>query len=214
MFVEAHFSGLKPFLTLNKSFMYNLLQITMDDHGVLTSQSDLYNIPFSEQVLLDYLLEHLEICPAQVTQAIRYLILAEHLLDTDPSVKTRLPEKEGRQKKPSAKEQEGQQKKQSSREKEGRQKKTSARKIEFEYQDLHPELARTLTLWRRQKAGDQSVPPYIILQNKTLQAIADATPTTEEELLAMPGYGPGLFARTGEEILQIVNDYLCPSNVS
>lgn len=170
--------------------MYNLLQITMDDHGVLTSQSDLYNIPFSEQVLLDYLLEHLEICPAQVTQAIRYLILAEHLLDTDPSVKTRLPEKEGRQKK------------------------TSARKIEFEYQDLHPELARTLTLWRRQKAGDQAVPPYIILQNKTLQAIADATPTTEEELLAMPGYGPGLFARTGEEILQIVNDYLCPSNVS
>ena len=202
MFVEAHFSGQKPFLTLNKSFMYNLLQITMDDHGVLTSQSDLYNIPFSEQVLLDYLLEHLEICPAQVTQAIRYLILAEHLLDTDPSVKTRLPEKEGQQKKPSA------------REKEGQQKKTSARKIEFEYQDLHPELARTLTLWRRQKAGDQAVPPYIILQNKTLQAIADATPTTEEELLAMPGYGPGLFARTGEEILQIVNDYLCPSNVS
>ena len=202
MFVETHFSGQKPFLTLNKSFMYNLLQITLDDHGVLTSQSDLYNIPFSEQVLLDYLLEHLEICPAQVTQAIRYLILAEHLLDTDPSVKTRLPEKEGRQKKPSA------------REKEGRQKKTSARKIEFEYQDLHPELARTLTLWRRQKAGDQAVPPYIILQNKTLQAIADATPTTEEELLAMPGYGPGLFARTGEEILQIVNDYLCPSNVS
>jgi len=182
--------------------MYNLLQITLDDHGVLTSQSDLYNIPFSEQVLLDYLLEHLEICPAQVTQAIRYLILAEHLLDTDPSVKTRLPEKEGQQKKPSAKE------------KEGRQKKTSARKIEFEYQDLHPELARTLTLWRRQKAGDQAVPPYIILQNKTLQAIADATPTTEEELLAMPGYGPGLFARTGEEILKIVNDYLCPSNVS
>ena len=202
MFVEAHFSGQKPFLTLNKSFMYNLLQITLDDHGVLTSQSDLYNIPFSEQVLLDYLLEHLEICPAQVTQAIRYLILAEHLLDTDPSVKTRLPEKEGRQKKPSA------------REKEGREKKPSARKIEFEYQDLHPELARTLTLWRRQKAGDQAVPPYIILQNKTLQAIADATPTTEEELLAMPGYGPGLFARTGEEILQIVNDYLCPSNVS
>lgn len=170
--------------------MYNLLQITLDDHGVLTSQSDLYNIPFSEQVLLDYLLEHLEICPAQVTQAIRYLILAEHLLDTDPSVKTRLPEKEGRQKKP------------------------SARKKEFEYQDLHPELARTLTLWRRQKAGDQAVPPYIILQNKTLQAIADATPTTEEELLAMPGYGPGLFARTGEEILQIVNDYLCPFSVS
>ena len=206
--------------------MYNLLQITLDDHGVLTSQSDLYNIPFSEQVLLDYLLEHLEICPTQVTQAIRYLILAEHLLDTDPSVKTRLPEKEGQQKKPSAREKEGREKKLSSREKKGRekklssrekegqQKKTSARKIEFEYQDLHPELAQTLTLWRRQKAVGQAVPPYIILQNKTLQAIADATPTTEEELLAMPGYGPGLFARTGEEILQIVNDYLCPSSVS
>lgn len=81
------------------------------------------------------------------------------------------------------------------------------------YQDRHPELARALTLWRRAKAQEINVPAYYILHQRVLHAIADAAPQTEEELLALPGFGPGLFARYGEDILKLTAE-VCPSSES
>lgn len=72
------------------------------------------------------------------------------------------------------------------------------------YQGPNPQLANALQLWRREKAKAVGLPAYIILHQRVLYGIADAAPLNKEQLLAISGFGPGLFARYGEEILQLV----------
>ena len=69
---------------------------------------------------------------------------------------------------------------------------------------LHPELESALILWRREKSGELRVPPFYILHQRTLLNIADLAPANREELLAVSGFGPGLYARYGEEILALI----------
>ena len=73
----------------------------------------------------------------------------------------------------------------------------------FDYKDLHPELTEALVAWRRAKARELQAPVFMILHQRVLYAIADKMPVSEDELLAIPGFGPGLFARHGQEILQL-----------
>ena len=73
---------------------------------------------------------------------------------------------------------------------------------------LHPELEKALILWRREKAGELRVPPYYILHQRTLLNIADLAPANREELLAVPGFGPGFYARYGEEILALIQQFV------
>ena len=84
----------------------------------------------------------------------------------------------------------------------------SARK-EARYHHLgqHPELEKALIDWRRSKAAEEGVPAYYVLHQRVLYGIADAAPQTEEELLALEGFGPGLFKRYGEEILALVQEF-------
>lgn len=85
----------------------------------------------------------------------------------------------------------------------------------YDYKDLHPSLARELMAWRRKKAREAGYPAFAILHQKVLLSIADQRPLTEEALLSIPGFGPGLFARHGREILAITNQTPadpCPSN--
>ena len=84
----------------------------------------------------------------------------------------------------------------------------SARKdARYTYFGWHPDLEEELVAWRRKKAREFNYPAYLILQQKVLLAIADKRPVTEEELLSIPGFGKGLFARYGQEILAITNKY-------
>ena len=83
----------------------------------------------------------------------------------------------------------------------------SARKdARYNYSGLHPDLESALITWRRGKATERDVPAYYILHQRVLLEIADAAPASAEELLALPGFGPGLYARYGEEILAIVRN--------
>ncbi len=75
-----------------------------------------------------------------------------------------------------------------------------------DYIGLHPLLEQALVDWRREKAKALNVPSYYILHQRVLLALADEAPSTEEDLLAVPGFGPGLLKRYGEEILQLVRD--------
>lgn len=82
----------------------------------------------------------------------------------------------------------------------------SARKdARFHYAGLHPELAMALLEWRRKKAAEQHIPAYYVLHQGVLLGLADLAPQTLEELLTVPGFGPGLQARYGEEILAITS---------
>lgn len=73
------------------------------------------------------------------------------------------------------------------------------------YLELHPELEKALTLWRREKAREQGVPAYHILHQRVLLAIADAAPISEMELLDIPGFGTAMLRRYGQEILDLVD---------
>ena len=77
----------------------------------------------------------------------------------------------------------------------------------YSYQCLHPDLEKELKEWRKQKAKAKNLPVYLILRQKVLLDIADNAPSTEEELLDIPGFGPGLYASYGQEILALTKPY-------
>ena len=60
----------------------------------------------------------------------------------------------------------------------------------------------------RAKAKEKGVSAFLILTNRTLFAISDHAPLTEEELLCIPGFGPNRFASYGVEILSLVEKSL------
>jgi DNA helicase-2/ATP-dependent DNA helicase PcrA len=58
--------------------------------------------------------------------------------------------------------------------------------------------------WRRERARSDGVPAYVVADNKTLAAIAAQRPTSEGELLGVPGIGPHKVETYGPDILRIV----------
>ena len=73
-----------------------------------------------------------------------------------------------------------------------------------EEQDL---LAR-LKDWRRETAAARGWPAYVVLPDKTLNAIAVRRPATMDELAACPGIGPIKLDLYGEQLLELVAGYL------
>jgi len=74
------------------------------------------------------------------------------------------------------------------------------------YEGDHPFIAESLVAWRREKANERGIPPYFILHQRVLYAIADALPQTEEELLAIPGFGRGKLEKYGKDILKYTTE--------
>jgi ATP-dependent DNA helicase RecQ len=58
-----------------------------------------------------------------------------------------------------------------------------------------------LRSWRAVRAREQGVPAYVILNDKTLRALAENRPQTVDGLLAVPGIGTAKAARYGVELL-------------
>jgi len=77
-----------------------------------------------------------------------------------------------------------------------------------DYLGLHPAVEDALMEWRRGKAEERKVPAYFVLHQRVLLAIADDAPATKEELLDVAGFGPGLYARYGEELLELIRETL------
>jgi len=63
-------------------------------------------------------------------------------------------------------------------------------------------LFQRLRTLRKSIADQQSVPAYIVFSDKTLRAIAEARPSTPQELLAISGVGPLKLERYGEAFLK------------
>lgn len=59
-----------------------------------------------------------------------------------------------------------------------------------------------LRAWRRATALHEGVPAFRVLTNATLDALATLQPQSREEMLAVPGIGPRLVERYGDELLQ------------
>lgn len=81
-----------------------------------------------------------------------------------------------------------------------------------DYKSLHPILKDNLIQWRRALAREKNLSAFVIITNSTLFAISDRAPMTEEDLQAIPGFGPSRFAKYGEDILAIVEESLSKEN--
>jgi ATP-dependent DNA helicase RecQ len=71
-------------------------------------------------------------------------------------------------------------------------------------------LVDALRQWRLDEARRQEVPAYCILPNRTLLAVVEALPASEDELLEVKGIGPTLADRYGLRILEIVREMGSP----
>jgi DNA helicase-2/ATP-dependent DNA helicase PcrA len=61
-------------------------------------------------------------------------------------------------------------------------------------------------VWRRARAEEDEVPPYVVFDNKTLDAIARTRPQTLRDLSQLPGVGPVKLERYGNDVLALVRD--------
>jgi DNA helicase-2/ATP-dependent DNA helicase PcrA len=66
------------------------------------------------------------------------------------------------------------------------------------------ELFERLREWRKDKAGEESVPAFVVFTDATLQLIAEHKPRTPEALLRIAGIGRAKLDRYGEDVLAVV----------
>ena len=77
--------------------------------------------------------------------------------------------------------------------------------VESDALPVDVDLYERLRAWRRMKARDLNLPPYMVFGDRTLRAIAVHKPTTSGELLVLPGIGESKLTQYGDEILTVVN---------
>ena len=68
------------------------------------------------------------------------------------------------------------------------------------------EIILKLKAWRKRKADDLNVPPYVIFGDKTLLDLAAKKPKSKQELLNVYGIGRAKAEEFGRSILQIIED--------
>ncbi len=71
-----------------------------------------------------------------------------------------------------------------------------------------PELFSILQDLRRKVARRQELPPYVIFQDPSLEAMATTYPVTQAELLNIPGVGAGKAKRYGDEFLEVIRQHV------
>lgn len=74
-----------------------------------------------------------------------------------------------------------------------------------------PDLYDMLQDLRKKKSKELKVPPYVIFQDPSLQAMATFFPQTIEELQNIAGVGPGKAKRYGKEFCELIKRY-CEDN--
>jgi len=65
------------------------------------------------------------------------------------------------------------------------------------------QLEQALKGWRTTVAKKLGMPPFVVLHDRTLRAIAHARPTTPNQLQGIPGMGPTKVEKYGDQILSV-----------
>lgn len=71
-----------------------------------------------------------------------------------------------------------------------------------------PELFAILNSLRKRVAQQLNLPPYIIFQDPSLEAMATTYPVTIDELAGIPGVGSGKAKRYGDEFVKLIRTYV------
>lgn len=74
--------------------------------------------------------------------------------------------------------------------------------------DADAGFAKLLRQWRAAKAKEEGLPAYMVLQQKALQSISTNLPRTPTELKRQLGVGPKTVDKYGDEILDLVNEWI------
>ena len=76
-----------------------------------------------------------------------------------------------------------------------------------------PDLYDMLIDLRKKKSKELQVPPYVIFQDPSLQAMATIFPQTVEELQNVPGVGAGKAHRYGAEFCELIKRYCIDNDI-
>ncbi|WP_125038495.1 ATP-dependent DNA helicase UvrD2 [Nocardioides sp. LS1] len=66
------------------------------------------------------------------------------------------------------------------------------------------ELFERLRDWRKERAGEESVPAFVVFTDATLQLIAEHRPTTPEAMLKISGIGRSKLDKYGDDVLALL----------
>lgn len=96
--------------------------------------------------------------------------------------------------------------------KESKTKKTEKIKVpsDISFPDLYEKIVR----WRQKKAKETNLPAYCILQQKATLGLVNLLPDTKEALLKIPYFGKVNAEKYGEELLEIVSEYMKENNLT
>lgn len=78
---------------------------------------------------------------------------------------------------------------------------------------LDPELFRMLKDMQIKVARKHDLPPYVIFQERSLEAMATMYPTTIDELKNIPGVGAGKAARYGKEFVELIQRHVADNDI-
>jgi ATP-dependent DNA helicase RecQ len=67
-----------------------------------------------------------------------------------------------------------------------------------------PTLVSALRAWRSEVARTRGVPAYVVLHDSTIDGIAAARPTTQDQLRGIPGIGDKKLEHYGDELIALV----------
>ena len=67
-------------------------------------------------------------------------------------------------------------------------------------------IVESLKNWRKRKADDLNIPPFMIFGDKTLLDLAAKKPVNKNELLNVYGIGKAKSEEFGRAVLQIISD--------
>ena len=70
------------------------------------------------------------------------------------------------------------------------------------------QLEQALKSWRMTVAKKLGMPPFVVLHDRTLRAIAHARPTTPNQLQQISGMGPAKVEKYGSQILEVCEQSL------
>lgn len=62
--------------------------------------------------------------------------------------------------------------------------------------------------WRYEKSKEQNIPPYIVANDKLLISLTKKLPQTKKDLLEIEGIGENKLNQYGDDIINIINNYL------
>jgi len=80
------------------------------------------------------------------------------------------------------------------------------RRTPADWPDPDDRVVASLRAWRLEIARHSGVPPYVVLHDVTIEAIASLRPSSLKELLSVPGLGPVKAGRYGPSLLAVVAD--------